>query len=114
MPVLGICRGMQMLNVAAGGTLEQHLPDGSGTPTTATRPAPSATTRCALEPGSLAARAADAERLAVKSHHHQGADELGEGVTPTGWADRRRHRGGDRARRPCATPSACSGIPRRT
>ena len=39
-----------------------------------------------LEPGSLAARAADAERLAVKSHHHQGPDELGEGVTPTGWA----------------------------
>ena len=55
---------------------------------------PSATTRCGSEPGSLAARAAGAERLAVKSHHHQGVDELGEGLvapagrSPTTWSRR--------------------------
>ncbi|MEA2375544.1 MAG: putative glutamine amidotransferase, partial [Thermoleophilaceae bacterium] len=39
-----------------------------------------------LQPGSLAARAAGAERITVKSHHHQGADRLGEELVPTGWA----------------------------
>jgi putative glutamine amidotransferase len=45
MPVLGICRGMELLNVACGGTLVQHLPDAAASGT-ATRRARSATTRC--------------------------------------------------------------------
>ncbi len=39
------------------------------------------------QPGSLAARAAGAERLSVKSHHHQGVDALGDGLVATGWAE---------------------------
>jgi len=40
-----------------------------------------------LEPGSLAARAAGSDRLGVKSHHHQGAGEIGEEPVVTGWAE---------------------------
>ena len=86
MPLLGICRGMQMLNVATGGTLVQHLPDVVGHEDHRHTPGEFGDHEVRLEPGSLAARAAGAERVTVRSHHHQGPDELGEGVTPTGWA----------------------------
>src|SRR4051794_10422510 len=69
MPLLGICRGMQMLNVARGGTLEQHLPD---VMTHRHTPGAFCDHEVVLEPGSLAARAAGDEHVAVKSHHHQG------------------------------------------
>ncbi|MBA2794218.1 MAG: gamma-glutamyl-gamma-aminobutyrate hydrolase family protein [Thermoleophilaceae bacterium] len=86
-PVLGICRGMQMLNVAAGGTIAQHLPDVLGHSDHRHTPGTYGDHSVRLEPGSLAEEAAGAERLAVKSHHHQGADELGEGVVATGWSE---------------------------
>jgi putative glutamine amidotransferase len=85
-PVLGICRGMQMLNVACGGTLDQHLPDGLGHEDHCHTPGAFSDHEVRLEPGSLAARAVGAETTAVKSHHHQGVDELGEGLTATGWS----------------------------
>jgi putative glutamine amidotransferase len=87
LPLLGICRGMQLLNVAAGGTLEQHLPARLGHE--GHRPVPGEWTEhgVRLEPGSLAARAAGAGRLRVKSHHHQGIDRLGDGVRASGWAE---------------------------
>jgi putative glutamine amidotransferase len=87
MPVLGICRGMQLLNVACGGTLVQHLPEALATELHAATPGAFGDHDVRLEPGSLAARAAGAERLSVKSHHHQGVDELGEGLRATGWAE---------------------------
>lgn len=86
MPVLGICRGMQMLAVANGGTLVQHLPDVVGSDRHRHTPGAYGDHEVRLEPGSLAARAAGAERVIVKSHHHQAVDELGEGVVATGWA----------------------------
>jgi putative glutamine amidotransferase len=84
MPVLGICRGMEMLNVIQGGTLKQHLPD-----LELHRHTPGAFTdhRVRLEPGSLAGRVVGAELIEVKSAHHQGLEELGEGVVAIGYAD---------------------------
>src|SRR5205085_11611142 len=83
MPVLGICRGMEVLNVALGGTLEQHI---AGLETHRYTPGAFHDHEVVLEPGSLAARAAGAERLAVKSHHHQGVADLGKSLVVTGLA----------------------------
>jgi putative glutamine amidotransferase len=87
MPMLGICRGMQMLNVAAGGNLHQHLPDVLGHDRHRHTPGNYADHDVRLEEGSLAARVVGAPRTQVKSHHHQGPDRLGAGVAATGWHD---------------------------
>ena len=87
MPVLGVCRGMHVLNVALGGTLIQHLPDVVGHNDHRHTPGTFSDHEVRLQPGSLTARAIGAERTAVKSHHHQGLDRLGEGVVATGWSE---------------------------
>ena len=87
MPVLGICRGMQLLNVACGGTLVQHLPDLLGHDDHRHTPGAFGDHEVRLQEGTLAARAVGGERSAVKSHHHQGVDELGEGLVAVGWSD---------------------------
>jgi putative glutamine amidotransferase len=84
LPLLGVCRGMQLLNVAYGGTLEQHL---EGIDRHRHTPGAFSDHDVVLEPGSLAARSVGCERCAVKSHHHQGVDELGEGLSVTGRAE---------------------------
>ena len=85
-PLLGICRGMQVMNVAAGGTLHQHLPDVVGHNEHRVVPGTFADHEVRLADGSLAARAAGEELHATKSHHHQGVDVLGEGFVITGWS----------------------------
>jgi putative glutamine amidotransferase len=84
MPVLGICRGMEMLNVIRGGTLNQHV---AGLELHRHTPGVFTDHRVRLEPGSLAERVVGAELTEVKSAHHQGLEELGEGVVASGWAD---------------------------
>jgi putative glutamine amidotransferase len=84
MPVLGVCRGMQMLNVALGGTLVQHLPD---VPRHRHTLGAYSDHEVRLAEGSLAARAVEGERIRVRSHHHQGVEELGDGLVAVGWAE---------------------------
>jgi len=86
LPTLCICRGMQLLNVARGGTLIQHLPDvlhseehrrNIGT-------FEGNEHEVKLTPGSLAERAAGGELALTRSHHHQGIDSLGDGLVVSG------------------------------
>jgi putative glutamine amidotransferase len=86
LPVLGVCRGMQMLNIALGGTLKQHLPDEVGHEDHRRSPGSfdGADHDVRLEPGSLAARAAGEPVHSTKSHHHQGVDIIGTGFEVTG------------------------------
>ncbi|MFN8164101.1 MAG: gamma-glutamyl-gamma-aminobutyrate hydrolase family protein [Solirubrobacterales bacterium] len=88
MPLLGICRGMQMLNIARGGTLVQHLPETVGHEEHRLIAGRFGEHEVRLAPDTLACRAAGSERVAVKSHHHQGIDRLGEGLQVSGWAVR--------------------------
>jgi putative glutamine amidotransferase len=86
MPVLGICRGMQLLNVALGGTLVQDLPEAVGHDDHRSTPGTFDDHDVELDSGSLAARAAGREREPVKSHHHQGVAKLGRGLVASGHA----------------------------
>ncbi len=87
-PVLAICRGLQVVNVARGGTLDQHItgrpgliahgvPNGGGGVMHDVR----------IEPGSALAKALGSERPWCRSHHHQAVDRIGEGLVPVAWAD---------------------------
>lgn len=86
LPVLGVCRGLHAINVALGGTLEQHLPDVLGHEEHTGSAGVFAEHDVRLEHGSLAARAVGGEESHVKSYHHQGVRDLGRGLRATGWA----------------------------
>ena len=88
MPTLCICRGMQVMNVAFGGTLHQHLPDlpgliEHGVPIEGTQ----TIHEVSVEAGSRLAAATTSGPLASASHHHQGVDRIGDGLTVTGRSE---------------------------
>jgi putative glutamine amidotransferase len=82
LPFLGICRGMQLVNVNRGGTLHQHLPAVVGDDRFRIGNGEFATNEVATEPGSELDALVGA-RLPVKSYHHQGVDAVGAGLRVT-------------------------------
>ncbi len=90
MPALAICRGIQVLNVAFGGTLHGHLPDVAGVGVVVHGPpldGDPVLHDVKLAPGTRIAGAVGDEALSCSSHHHQGIDRLGEGLVATGWSE---------------------------
>jgi putative glutamine amidotransferase len=87
-PFLGVCRGMQVMNIACGGTLIQDLPERFGHHDHRRVPGSfdGADHDVRLAAGSLAARAAGEELHSTKSHHHQGVDRVGEELVVSGWS----------------------------
>lgn len=85
MPVLGVCRGMQVLNVAFGGTLHQHLPDLLGTARHQPAPATFGTIEARIEPGCRLATVLG-DRVTAYCHHHQAVDDVGADLRPVAWA----------------------------
>ncbi|MSX02006.1 MAG: gamma-glutamyl-gamma-aminobutyrate hydrolase family protein [Actinobacteria bacterium] len=81
-PLLAICRGMQLLNVARGGTLIQHLSE-------LHRPNPGSFDGSEhdvrMTEGSLAATVAGELVHSTRQHHHQGVERIGSGLEVTGW-----------------------------
>ncbi|MCF2530653.1 gamma-glutamyl-gamma-aminobutyrate hydrolase family protein [Yinghuangia soli] len=86
LPVLGICRGLQVLNVLRGGSLVQHLPDQVGDERHAPAPGQYGRHPVALVPGSRTAQLYGRDELDVASYHHQAVDTLGAGLVVTGRA----------------------------
>ena len=86
LPVLAVCRGSQVLNVARGGDLVQHLPDVVGDEKHKHTPGVFADHDVSVEPESRLG-ALLGKRAPVKSHHHQGFGRLGDGLVPTAYAE---------------------------
>lgn len=86
MPVLAICRGSQVLNIARGGDLVQHLPDEIGHERHKHLPGEFSDHEVQLA-GDSRLGSMLGERAPVKSHHHQGYGRIGEGLREVAWAD---------------------------
>lgn len=88
LPLLCICRGAQVLNVACGGTLHAHVPDRFGEQVTHRLP-PRLPTRhgVRVDRASRLAEILGETQIDVCSWHHQAIDRLGEGLRPVAWAD---------------------------
>lgn len=87
MPVLAICRGLQLVNVARGGTLHQHLPEALGTERFRVGGGVFATNTVHVDDGTALAEIVGASELDVHSYHHQGIDRLGDGLIATARTD---------------------------
>jgi putative glutamine amidotransferase len=86
MPVLAVCRGSQVLNVARGGDLVQHLPEVLGHERHRHTPGEWSDHEVKIEPRSRVGGLLG-DRAPVKSHHHQGYGRIGEGLREAAWAD---------------------------
>ncbi len=86
LPLLAICRGMQLLNVVLGGTLLQHLPDVPGTEPHQLGLGLYAERKVRTAPGT-ALDALIGPTATVNCHHHQALDRIASALTPSAWAD---------------------------
>jgi putative glutamine amidotransferase len=88
LPILAVCRGMQLLNVARGGTLHQHLPDivGERIVHRQSEPGERPTHWVTLAPATRLGEILDRRKAKVNSFHHQAIATLGEGLTVTSRA----------------------------
>jgi putative glutamine amidotransferase len=80
LPVLGICRGMQALNVSRGGTLHQHLPDRTDVEHIQREAPFESAHTVTVARGSLLQQLTGAAQLGVNSFHHQAPDRIGDGL----------------------------------
>jgi len=86
-PVLAICRGLQVLNVALGGTLVQDLPrHAPDSDPEQPRPRNQVAHALTIDRSSRLGAIVKAETVQVNSIHHQGLDQLAPSLTATGWA----------------------------
>jgi putative glutamine amidotransferase len=85
-PLLAICRGMQALNVARGGTLVQHVEDELGVVHRQEEPADVRTHPVRIDPDSRLAEILGTTETSVNSFHHQAIDLPGENLRPVAWA----------------------------
>ncbi|MCW3066328.1 MAG: peptidase [Solirubrobacterales bacterium] len=88
LPILAICRGLQLLNVARGGTLHQHLPEAAGDRIVHRQadPVDRPTHWVRVHSSGRLAAILARQRTKVNSFHHQAAADLGHGLTPVAWA----------------------------
>jgi gamma-glutamyl-gamma-aminobutyrate hydrolase PuuD len=86
LPTLAVCRGSQLLNVARGGDLVQHLPEVVGDERHKHRPGTFSDHHVEVKPGTRLAALVKG-RAPVKSHHHQGFGRVGEGLVGSAWAE---------------------------
>lgn len=88
LPVLAICRGIQVLNVALGGSLYQDVATDPGTeiPHSQTEARDQPTHKVTVTPGSRLARVLGADDIEVNSFHHQVIRALGRGLTAVAWS----------------------------
>jgi gamma-glutamyl-gamma-aminobutyrate hydrolase PuuD len=86
-PYFGICRGMQVLNVARGGTLHQHLPDVVGHTGHSPNPGEFGHLPIRPVPGTRIAKALGADPVEVPHYHHQAIDRLAPGLTVSAVSD---------------------------
>ena len=86
-PIVGICRGMQLMNVALGGTLIQHLPDLVGHDGHSPTPGTMGQHTVSVGASSCLAGILGTGAVDVATHHHQGIDRLADGLVATAWAE---------------------------
>lgn len=86
-PTLAICRGLQVLNVARGGTLVQHLPDLLGHDRHSPVPGGYGLHDVSVEPGTRLAELLSWQCAGVPTHHHQAIERLGGGLRPSAHAE---------------------------
>jgi gamma-glutamyl-gamma-aminobutyrate hydrolase PuuD len=87
-PILGICRGMQVINIASGGTLHQHIPDIVGHDNHEGTPAGFGSHKVRVTAGvKIREVIPGGEFIDVPTHHHQAVDKVGDGLMAVAWAD---------------------------